>query len=272
MTAAAKLELCGLEKSFGSNQVLKGVNLRLETSESLVVIGGSGVGKSVILKCVLGLLEPDRGQILIDGQELIGKVKARERNRLRRKCAMLFQNAALFDSLLVWQNVAFGLFAANRHRPRGQRLSQAQAKNKALDKLASVGLGPEVGNLYPSELSGGMRKRVSLARTIATDPEIIFFDEPTTGLDPISSDVINNLIVKCVQDLGATALSITHDMTSARRIADRIAMIHDGRIIWQGGVDELDRTNNPYVNQFTKGQAEGPIAVTRLPVAEVLSV
>lgn len=268
MTTTAKLELRGLEKSFGSNQVLKGIDLRLEPSESLVVIGGSGVGKSVILKCVLGLLEPDRGHILIDGQEVTGNCKARERSRLRRKCAMLFQNAALFDSLLVWENVAFGLVAANRYLPRTQRLSRIQAKDRALDKLTAVGLGSRVGDLYPAELSGGMRKRVALARTIATDPEIIFFDEPTTGLDPISSDVINNLIVKCVQDLGAAALSITHDMTSARRIADRIAMIHDGRIVWQGRVDELDTTDNPYVDQFTKGRAEGPIRIAVERAAE----
>lgn len=261
MTTTAKLELRGLEKAFGANRVLKGVDLRLEPSESLVVIGGSGVGKSVILKCVLGLLEPDCGHILIDGQEVTGSLKARDRARLRRKCAMLFQNAALFDSLPVWENVAFGLFAANRQLPRAQHLSRAQAKDRALGKLAAVGLGPRVGELYPSELSGGMRKRVSLARTIATAPEIIFFDEPTTGLDPISGDVINNLIVQCVRDLGATALSITHDMTSARRIANRIAMIHDGRIIWHGRVDDLDHTDNPYVEQFTKGLAEGPIQV-----------
>jgi len=165
---------------------------------------------------------------------------------------MLFQGAALFDSLSVWQNVAFGLI-------QGRKMGRGKAREIATEKLGQVGLGPEVGGLYPAELSGGMQKRVGLARAIAADPEIIFFDEPTTGLDPIMADVINNLIVDSVKRLGATTISITHDMASARKIADRIAMIHKGEIVWQGPASSVDSSGNPYVDQFIHGRAEGPI-------------
>ena len=251
MTAPPKIAVRGLHKSFGEKAVLRGIDLDVGVGESVVVIGGSGNGKSVTLKCILGLLQPESGSIAIDGEETVGKHGA-DRERIIRKFGMLFQGAALFDSLKVWENVAFGLI-------EGRGVDRKAAREVALRKLGAVGLGPEVGELWPSELSGGMQKRVGLARAIAVEPEIIFFDEPTTGLDPIMGDVINELIKKCVGELGATALSITHDLVSARRIADRIAMIHEGRIIWAGKVDELDHSGNPYVEQFIHGRADGPI-------------
>lgn len=246
-----KIRIRGLHKAFGPKKVLTGLDLDVNARESVVIIGGSGTGKSVLLKCILGLLTPDAGSIQIDGEEVIG-MSVSERERVNHKVGMLFQGAALFDSLTVWENTAFGLIQA-----RG--LPRAEAKTIALSKLSQVGLGPEVGELSPAELSGGMRKRVGLARAIAAEPEIVFFDEPTTGLDPIMGDVINDLIVKCVRELGASGLSITHDMASARKIADRIAMLYDGKIIWAGPVPEIDRSNNPYVDQFIHGRAEGPI-------------
>jgi phospholipid/cholesterol/gamma-HCH transport system ATP-binding protein len=251
MADTPKISLRDVHKSFGSKQVLRGIDLDIGRAESVVIIGGSGTGKSVTLKCILGLIRPDQGSILLDGEESLG-ASSSERDRFMRKFGMLFQSAALFDSLRVWQNVAFGLI-------QGKGMPKAQAKEIALQKLAQVGLTAEVAELRPAELSGGMQKRVGLARAIAADPEIIFFDEPTTGLDPIMADVINNLIVSSVKKLGATALSITHDIASARKIADRIAMIHDGRIIWDGPVANLDNSGNDYVDQFIHGRAEGPI-------------
>jgi len=248
---APKIEISDLHKRFGNKIVLDGLDLQIREGESVVVIGGSGSGKSVMLKNILGLLTPESGSIRVDGQEVVG-MRARERDEIMHKFGMLFQSAALFDSLPVWENVAFGLTV-------GRGVPRDEARPVALEKLAAVGLGPEVGDLWPAELSGGMRKRVGLARAIAADPEIIFFDEPTTGLDPIMGDVINDLIVDCVRRLGATALSITHDMASARKIADRIAMIYKGRIIWSGPVSEIDRSGNEYVDQFINGRAEGPI-------------
>ncbi len=249
--ATPKIRLIDVHKSFGDKRVLRGVNLDIGQAESVVVIGGSGTGKSVMLKCILGLMRPERGSILIDGRETVG-LNGTERVRLMTRFGMLFQGAALFDSLTVWQNVAFGLI-------QGRGMGRREAKRIALDKLAAVGLGPEVSKLYPAELSGGMQKRVALARAIAAEPEIVFFDEPTTGLDPIMADVINNLIVQCVRDLGATALSITHDMASTRKIADHVAMLHEGRIVWSGPVDRIDRSGNAHVDQFIHGRAEGPI-------------
>ncbi len=246
-----KIEMQNVAKSFGPKNVLNGIDLQVPAGKSLVIIGGSGTGKSVTLKCILGLITPDSGTIKIDGEDT-SFVSGDERDRIMRKFGMLFQGGALFDSLPVWQNVAFGLI-------HGKQIDKKQAKNIAIEKLDAVGLGAQVADLFPAELSGGMQKRVSLARAIATSPEIIFFDEPTTGLDPIMADVINDLIVKCVKDLGATALSITHDMASARKIADYIAMIHQGKIIWFGSVSELDHSNNPYVDQFIHGRATGPI-------------
>ena len=246
-----KIGVRGLCKSFGRNQVLDGVDFDCHTGESLVVIGGSGTGKSVLVKCILGLMQPEAGSIRIDGAETIGLPRA-ARARLLRKFGMLFQGGALFDSLSVWENVAFGLV-------QGRGMPRRAAREIALAKLASVGLGPEVSLLRTAELSGGMQKRVALARAIAAEPEIVFFDEPTTGLDPIMADVINNLIVKCVREVGTTAISITHNMASARKIADRIAMLHQGHIIWHGPIAEIDRSGNPYVDQFINGRAEGPI-------------
>ena len=246
-----KIRLRGVCKAFGPNVVLDGVDLDVGVGESVVVIGGSGTGKSVMVKCILGILQPDSGVIEIDGVN-VGRLSAAEREELMGKFGMLFQGSALFDSFPVWENVAFGLIQA-----RGMERNAARAI--ALQKLASVGLGAEVGLLYPAELSGGMKKRVALARAIATEPEIIFFDEPTTGLDPIMGDVINDLVVKCVRELGATTLSITHDLVSARKIAHSIAMLHDGKIIWHGPVEDIDQSDNPYVDQFIHGRAEGPI-------------
>lgn len=250
-TPPIKIAVHDLYKSFGPKEVLKGVSLDVRKGESLVVIGGSGTGKSVLIKNILGLLKPDHGSIKIDGDETVG-LRGRAQAAHLAKCGMLFQGGALFDSLTVWENVAFGLI-------EGQSMPRAKARDIAIDKLAQVGLAPEVGNLFPAELSGGMQKRVGLARAIATQPEIIFFDEPTTGLDPIMADVINNLILKCVRQIGATALTITHDMASVRKIADRVAMLHQGRVIWCGHVSELDNSGNPYVDQFIHGRAEGPI-------------
>ena len=251
MTDQPKISLRGVHKSFGPKHVLSGVDLDVGRGESVVIIGGSGTGKSVMLKCVLGLLTPDSGSIRIDGEETV-RARSADRDRLLHKFGMLFQSAALFDSMRVWQNVAFGLI-------QGKGMARDQAKKIAFQKLGQVGLTPEVAELRPAELSGGMQKRVGLARAIATDPEIIFFDEPTTGLDPIMADVINDLIKSSVKDLGATALSITHDIASARKIADRIAMIHEGRIIWDGPVSDLDNSGNPFVDQFINGRADGPI-------------
>jgi phospholipid/cholesterol/gamma-HCH transport system ATP-binding protein len=241
----------GLRKSFGRKQVLDGLEIDCASGESLVVIGGSGTGKSVLVKCILGLLHPEAGSIRIDGSETVG-LPRRAREQLMQKFGMLFQGSALFDSLNVWENVAFGLI-------QGRGMERLAAREIALAKLAAVGLGPEVSLLRTAELSGGMQKRVALARAIAAEPEIVFFDEPTTGLDPIMADVINDLIVKCVREVGTTAVSITHDMVSARKIADRIAMLHQGRIVWHGPTSEIDHSGNPYVDQFIHGRADGPI-------------
>jgi phospholipid/cholesterol/gamma-HCH transport system ATP-binding protein len=249
--ATPKIELRDLHKSFGPKHVLRGMDLVVPQGSSMVVIGGSGTGKSVGLKCILGLLKADRGQILIDGQD-ITQLKGQSRDAQMKKFGMLFQGGALFDSLPVWENVAFGLI-------HGKDISRDEARSIALEKLKSVGLGDKVADLFPAELSGGMQKRVSLARAIAVNPEIIFFDEPTTGLDPIMADVINELIIQCVKDLGATALTITHDMGSVRKIADYVAMLYEGRIIWTGPVASLENSGNPYVDQFINGRADGPI-------------
>ncbi len=249
--AQPKIRIRGLAKSFGRKVVLRDLDLDLYAAESLVVIGGSGTGKSVLIKCILGLLEPDAGTIEVDGRD-VTRLRGAARDALLRRFGMLFQSAALFDSLPVWENVAFPLMHS-----RG--LERRQAREIALAKLAAVGLDKDVGDLSPAELSGGMRKRVGLARAIACEPEIIFFDEPTAGLDPIMSDVINDLIVKCTRDLGATTLSITHDMASTRKIASRVAMLHDGHIIWQGPVASIGSSGNAYVEQFIHGRAEGPI-------------
>lgn len=243
--------LDNVRKSFGPKLVLDGISLSVPRGRSLVVIGGSGTGKSVMIKCILGLIRPDSGAILIGGKD-VTKLRGTERGVVLARVGMLFQGSALFDSLPVWENVAFGLM-------QGKKMERAKARNIAIMKLGQVGLSAQVGELYPAELSGGMQKRVALARAIAADPEIIFFDEPTTGLDPIMADVINELIVDCVKRLGATTISITHDMASTRKIADNVAMIHKGRILWHGPVAQIDTSDNAHVEQFIHGRAQGPI-------------
>ncbi|MCW1917845.1 ATP-binding cassette domain-containing protein [Rhodobacter sp. KR11] len=247
------IDLSGVHKAFGANRVLRGVDLSLPKGQSMVIIGGSGTGKSVLLKCVLGLVVPDQGRITVDGQD----VTTGDRDAFLARFGMLFQGAALFDSMRVWENVAFRLL-------RGPgRLPKDQAREIAVEKLRRVGLKPQVADLYPAELSGGMQKRVGLARAIAANPEIIFFDEPTTGLDPIMSGVINTLIRDIVVEMGVTAMTITHDMTSVRAIADRVAMLHDGMIRWTGPVAEMDQAADPYLQQFIHGRADGPIESVR---------
>lgn len=248
-----KIKIENLHKAFGKKVVLNGVDLEVKKGESLVVIGGSGTGKSVLIKCIQGLLAPDGGSILVDDVETTG-YGSKERDAMHSKMGMLFQGGALFDSLSVWENVAFSLL-------ENQKMPKKKAKNEAIRVLRQVGLAPDVADLYPSELSGGMQKRVGLARAIATKPEIIFFDEPTTGLDPIMADVINDLIVESAKGLGATTLTITHDIASVRKIADKVAMLYNGKIIWQGTVKEMDKTTNEYVKQFINGSSHGPIKV-----------
>ena len=247
------IELRGVHKTFGTNAVLRGVNLMLPKGQSMVVIGGSGTGKSVLLKCILGLVRPDAGTITLDGQN----VARAERDAFLARFGMLFQGGALFDSLKVWENVAFRLLRGPKALPTDQ------ARAVALEKLRRVGLTPAVADQYPAELSGGMQKRVGLARAIAAEPEIIFFDEPTTGLDPIMSGVINTLIREIVVEMGVTAMTITHDMSSVRAIADRVAMLHAGVIQWTGPVAQMDTAPDPYLQQFIHGRADGPIESVR---------
>lgn len=247
----AKVEMSHIYKSFGPKKVLEDFNLNVAKGESLVIIGGSGTGKSVTIKCIQGLLKPDKGSIKVDGKEIIG-MPSKELEKINANTGMLFQSAALFDSLNIWQNVAFGLI-------QGKKMPLKEAKEVAIEKLADVGLHKDVAELFPDELSGGMKKRVGLARAIAGNPELIFFDEPTTGLDPIMSDVINGLIKSCVDNLGATAITITHDMASVRKIASRVAMLYQGKIIWEGKVEDIDNSGSPYVEQFISGSAKGPI-------------
>jgi len=251
MTQNPKIRIRNLKKAFGEKIVLDGIDLDVFPGTSMVVIGGSGSGKSVLLKCILGLLEPDEGTIEIDGQNLASLGTA-EREQALRQIGMLFQNGALFDSLTVWENVTFGLTAT-------RRISRGEGRALAGKVLAQVGLDATVGDLSPAELSGGMQKRVGLARAIAATPKILFFDEPTTGLDPIMGAVIDGLIVDCVKRLGSTAIAITHDMASARRIGDQAAMLFQGRLVWQGPADRLLDSGNTMVDQFTHGRRDGPI-------------
>jgi phospholipid/cholesterol/gamma-HCH transport system ATP-binding protein len=242
-----------VHKAFGSNQVLRGMDLHIPRGSSMVIIGGSGTGKSVGLKCILGLIQHDQGKIFVDGQE----TGTGDRDAFLARFGMLFQGGALFDSLPVWQNVAFRLLRGSLMRP------QDEAREIAIDKLRRVGLKADVADRLPAELSGGMQKRVGLARAIAAEPEIIFFDEPTTGLDPIMAGVINDLIREIVVEMGATAMTITHDMSSVRAIADNVAMLHDGVIQWTGPVADMDQSGDPYLDQFIHGRAEGPIEAVR---------
>ncbi len=243
------LELRNVHKTFGDKQVLRGVDLTVAQGQSLVIIGGSGTGKSVTIKSALGLMTPEQGEILFDGQLI---TDPKQLDAMRRRTGMLFQGGALFDSLTVWENVAFALLYRDG-------VGRAEAKRRAIENLAKVRLPASAADLRPAELSGGMQKRVALARAIIATPELLFFDEPTTGLDPITADAVNNLIVEQVKALGAAAVSITHDMASVRKIADEVAMLHEGRIIWRGPVSALDNSGNPHIDQFVNGRAEGPI-------------
>ena len=247
------ITLSGVHKSFGPNRVLRGVDLTIPKGQSMVIIGGSGTGKSVLLKCVLGLVAPDAGTISLEGQD----VTRGDRDAFLARFGMLFQGGALFDSLRVWENVAFRLLRGAKALPKDE------ARAVAIEKLRRVGLKPAVADLFPGELSGGMQKRVGLARAIAANPEVIFFDEPTTGLDPIMSGVINALIREIVVEMGSTAMAITHDMFSVRAIADQVAMLHDGVIRWTGPVAEMDAASDPYLQQFIHGRATGPIEGVR---------
>ena len=247
------IQLQNIHKSFGNNQVLKGVNLAVNEGQSLVIIGGSGTGKSVTIKCVMGLITPDKGQILLNGKD----INKTNREKFFGRFGMLFQGGALFDSLTIWQNVAFRLLRGSL------KTTTYKARNLAIEKLRRVGLQPEVADKYPAELSGGMHKRVGLARAIITNPEIIFFDEPTTGLDPIMAGVINDLIREIVVEMRSTAITITHDMSTVRAIADKVAMLHNGEIRWTGSLEEMEGSEDAYLNQFINGNPHGPIKAVR---------
>lgn len=243
------LELRNVHKAFGDKQVLRGIDITVAPGKSLVIIGGSGTGKSVTVKCALGLMKPEQGEIRFDGEPVSSR---KALDSVRRRTGMLFQGGALFDSLTVWENVSFALLYRDR-------VGRTEAKKRAIENLAKVRLPASAADLRPAELSGGMQKRVALARAIIANPDLIFFDEPTTGLDPITADAVNNLIVEQVKALGAAAVTITHDMASVRKIADEVAMLHEGRIIWRGPVSALDKSGNAHVDQFVSGRAEGPI-------------
>ena len=244
------IEVMNLTKAFGNNKVLNGISLAVNKGESFVIIGGSGTGKSVLIKCILGLLAQDAGEIRVNGEDL-GKLSNTERQKILMRFGMLFQGGALFDSMTVAENIAFGLV-------QGLGMDKIQARKIALAKLSAVDLAAKVADVYPAELSGGMQKRVALARAIATNPEVIFFDEPTTGLDPIISGTINDLIVRCVHEIGASAITITHDITSLRKIGDRVGLLYKGQFVWQGTAKQMDETNNPFVDQFINGRPNGP--------------
>lgn len=246
-----KIKVKSLHKSFGHHKVLDGIDLEVKQDSSLVILGGSGTGKSVLIKTIIGLIKPDSGSVVIDDFETVD-IPARERLKILENCGFLFQGGALFDSMTVQENITF--FAEKIHA-----MNRKEKKDLATEKLLSVGLSPRILTLYPSELSGGMQKRVSLARAICTNPKIIFFDEPTTGLDPIMANVINELIIKVREELGATTITITHDMHSARMIAKEVAMIHHGKILWKGAVEEMDAADNPYLHQFINGLTTGPV-------------
>ncbi len=250
MNAIPKIKLEGVTKSFGDNHVLKGVDLKIADGESVVLIGASAAGKTCLMKCIVGLVAPDAGSIQIDGQET-NTLSPKEREDLMHRMGMLFQQSALFDSHLVWQNVAFRLL-------QDHKLSRAEAKEIAIETLTSVGLPPDVGELLPAEISGGMQKRVGFARAIVNKPEIVLLDEPTAGLDPIMTNVINDLILNNVHQMGAAAFSITSDTGGARKLGDKIAMLYDGKIIWDGCREDVDQSGNPFVDQFIHHRGEGP--------------
>lgn len=254
--AGAKIRIAGLTRSFDGQRALDEVDLLLQPRQSLVLIGGSGSGKSLLLKSILGLVEPDSGSIEVDGRETVGMPQG-ERMQWMRRFGVLFQRQGLFDSLTVWENVAFRLL-------HEQGMARSAARETAVAKLEQVGLSADVADLSPAELSGGMQKRTGLARAIATDPEILFLDEPTAGLDPIMSNIISDLINDRVDDLGASVISVVSDLAVVRRIADSVLMLHEGRVVWAGPVDDLDRTDNAYVRQFVSQSIDGPIRMPAL--------
>ena len=253
MSQIPKISIRGITKRFGDNQVLKGIDLEVNSGQSVVLIGGSASGKTLILKCILGLVTPDSGSIWIDGTETT-KLTENERKDLFNRTGMLFQHSALFDSKKVWENVAFRILHKKGY-------SHKNARTLALEKLAAVGITHDVGDLLPAEISGGMQKRVGFARAMANDPEIVLLDEPTAGLDPIMTNVVNELILDGVRKVGATVLSITSNMGGARKVADRIAMVYDGKIIWEGTPNEIEESDNDYVDQFIHNRAKGPIKI-----------
>jgi phospholipid/cholesterol/gamma-HCH transport system ATP-binding protein len=250
--SSVKIRVVNLHKSFAEHEVLSGVHLEIRQGESMVVIGGSGTGKTVLIRCIIGLVEPDEGEIYVDGTE-ITSLNEREMNEIRKRFGMLFQGGALFDSLTVWENVGFGL---RQHT----RLREEEIRRIVSEKLGLLGLR-NIEDLMPAELSGGMKKRVSLARAIAMEPEILLYDEPTTGIDPMMADAINELIIRMREKLNVTSIAITHDMTSAYKIADRIAMLYQGKIIEVGTPEEIKSSRNPIVQQFIQGRSEGPIKI-----------
>ena len=247
-----KIRVVNLHKSFAEHEVLSGVHLEIRQGESMVVIGGSGTGKTVLIRCIIGLVQPDEGEIYVDGTE-ITSLNEREMNEIRKRFGMLFQGGALFDSLTVWENVGFGL---RQHT----RLREEEIRRIVSEKLGLLGLR-NIEDLMPAELSGGMKKRVSLARAIAMEPEILLYDEPTTGIDPMMADAINELIIRMREKLNVTSIAITHDMTSAYKIADRIAMLYQGKIIEVGTPEEIKSSRSPIVQQFIQGRSEGPIKI-----------
>ena len=251
MGATPKIEIAGVTKSFDSKHVLKGIDLKVACQESLVIIGTSGCGKSVLMKCLNGLIRPDGGSIKIDGTEILGRGRSALED-LRQRFGMTFQFGALFDSLPIWENVTFRL----RHQ---QALSKTQAREIAAQTITQLGLSESIIDQYPAELSGGMQKRVALARAIVDEPEILLFDEPTSGLDPITGGVIDQLIIDAKKRLGATTVTISHDMASVRRIADKVAMIYNGVIIWAGSAYDMDESGIPEVHQFVHGLLEGSL-------------
>lgn len=244
------IELSDVHKSFNNKPVLRGVNLTINKGETITIIGRSGEGKSVLLKHILGLLKPDGGRIFIDGIDL-NKLSFREIAELRKRFGMLFQGSALFDSMTVEENVGLGL-------RENTKLPESTIRTIVKDKLAQVGLFG-VEHLKPAELSGGMKKRVGLARAIAMEPEFILYDEPTTGLDPIMADAINDLIIHLQNTLNITSIIVTHDMVSAYKISDRIAMLYGGKIVCTGTPEEIKNSDDPVVQQFIHGRAQGPI-------------
>lgn len=253
MADILKLQVKSLHKSFGEHHVLQGINLEVKKDSSLVILGGSGSGKSVLIKSIIGLINPDSGSILYDNQESIN-LSPKERLSILENCGYLFQAGALFDSLNIQENITF--FAQKIYS-----LSKKDITELARSKLHSVGLPDRILNLHPSELSGGMQKRVALARAICTNPKILFFDEPTTGLDPIMSNVINDLIIKIREELGATTITITHDMASARQIAKEVAFLHKGKILWSDSISKMDKADNKYFQQFITGDTKDVVTV-----------